>query len=296
MGPTTKEPVFSTASGVNGQVTKRTNASSLLQASEPTLIIIFAWLGAKAPILRKYSESYRKLYPSSAQLVLDSDPVRFWKPASVRERRFELTVRYLEEHISQRPDGHPPRILLHVMSNGGVCSLVDLASAIRKRGLRAPSGIRCAIVFDSAPAPGTFPIMHRAFTAGTRNRLIKYLAIAFLLSPIYAFTMLIAILSRSPRPMQGEMAALNNPGLLPWTSTRTPRMYIYSSGDRIAPARAVEEHAERARAAGFPVQMVHFGRSGHVAHARDDPEKYWGSVKALWEKANIPAGIELCRL
>ena len=162
---------------------------------------------------------------------------------------------------------------------------MDLASAIRRRGLQAPDGTKCAVVFDSAPAPVTFSIMNRAFTAGIRSRIMKYLMIAFV-SSTYIFTAIVGILFRVPRPMQREMAALNDPGLLPWTSTRTPRMYLYSSGDQIVPAPGVEEHAAKARAAGFPVRMVHFDRSAHVAHARDDPENYWGSIKTFWEEAN----------
>ncbi|KAI0331202.1 hypothetical protein GY45DRAFT_654635 [Cubamyces sp. BRFM 1775] len=244
-------------------------------------------VGAKGPTLRKYSDSYRKLYPSSAQVVVNSDPLRFWKLASVRERALQPIVKDVESQISKSPDtaSHPPRILLHVMSNGGVCSLVDLASAIRKHGLRAPDGTKCAIVFDSAPAPVTFAIMNRAFTAGIRNALMKYITMAFI-SSTYVITTFLGILFRIPQPMQREMAALNDPRLLPWTSTRTPRMYLYSSGDVIVPAPGVEEHAAKARMVGFPVRMVHFGRSAHVAHARDDPEKYWGSIKTFWEEAN----------
>ena len=158
-----------------------------------------------------------------------------------------------------------------------------------------PSGTKCAIVFDSAPGPGTFAAMHRAFTTGIRIGLMKHLAKAFL-GAIYVYTILVCIISRSPWPMLGEMAALNDPGLLPWTSVRTPRLYLYSSGDQIVRAAKVEEHAAQARTVGFPVQMAHFGRSAHVSHARDDPDKYWGSIAALWERTNSPTFAKLCRL
>ncbi|KAI0661126.1 hypothetical protein C8Q70DRAFT_911985, partial [Cubamyces menziesii] len=249
------------------------------------LIIIFGWLGAQASTLRKYSDSYRKLYPSSAQMIVNSDTLRFWKLASVRERALQPMVKEIEGHISEAPVSNPPRILLHVMSNGGVCSLVDLAAAIRRRGLRAPEGTKCAIVFDSAPAPVTFSMMNRAFTAGIRSRIMKYLMMAFV-SSTYVVMTLVGILFRTPRPIQREMAALNDPRLLPWTSTRTPRMYLYSSGDQIVPESGVEEHAAKARMAGYPVQMVHFGSSAHVTHARNDPEKYWRSIKTFWEEVN----------
>ncbi|KAI9068373.1 DUF829-domain-containing protein [Trametes sanguinea] len=253
--------------------------------NSPTLILIFGWLGAKKPTLQKYSDAYRGLYPSSAQLVVNADTLRFWKLPSVRDRAMEPVVNKVAEYLSITKEGHAPRILLHVMSNGGVCSLVDLASAMRRRGLQAPAGTKCAIVFDSAPAPVTFSIMNRAFTAAIRSTLKKYLAMA-ILSTVYLCTRLIQILFRRPKAMDYEMAALNDPAFLPWTSKRTPRLYLYSSGDTIVPAPGVEQHMNQARSVGFPVHSAHFGKSAHVSHARNDPEKYWNSIKSFWEEAN----------
>ncbi|KAI0644593.1 hypothetical protein C8Q79DRAFT_782661 [Trametes meyenii] len=256
------------------------------QGEHPSLIIIFGWLGAKPSHLRKYSEAYRRLCPSSSQLIINSDPLRFWKPLAVRERALEKAVQDIESHFSDVQRGTPPRIMMHIMSNGGACSLVDLASRLRKKGVQAPAGTKCAVIFDSSPAPVTFAIMNRAFTAGIRGRLRRYFAM-LLVSTIYVITLVVRAALRLPaKPMERELALLNDSSLLPWTSARTPRMYLYSSGDRIVPAPGVEEHAARARMAGFPVRMVHFGQSGHVAHARDDPEKYWGAVRSFWEEAS----------
>ncbi|KAI0674778.1 hypothetical protein C8Q78DRAFT_1075152 [Trametes maxima] len=256
------------------------------QELHPSLIIIFGWLGAKPPHVRKYADAYRRMYPSSVQLIINSDPLRFWKPLSVRERALEKAVQDIAGHLSNMHPGNPPRILLHVMSNGGACSLVDLASVLRKKCVEAPAESKCAVVFDSSPAPVTFAIMNRAFTASIRGRLRRYLAM-FLVSAVYVVTLAVRAALRLPaKPMERELTRLNDPSLLPWTSTRTPRMYLYSSGDRIVPASGVEGHAAGARAAGFPVRMVHFGQSGHVAHARDDPEKYWSAVRSFWEEAS----------
>ncbi|KAI8975890.1 hypothetical protein BD414DRAFT_172248 [Trametes punicea] len=236
------------------------------------------------PTLRKYSEAYRMLYPSSAQLIVKADPLRFWKPRSLREHAVKPVVDSLQGILTKTREGSTPRILLHLMSNGGACSLVDLASAVRKRGIEAPQATKCAIVFDSSPAPVNLIIMNRAFTAGIRNHLLRYLTMS-ILSLIYVGTWLIGTLFRLSKPMQRELAELNNPSLLPWTSTRTPRLYLYSFEDKVVPAARVEEHAAKARMAGFSVQMVHFGQSAHVSHARNNPEKYWTAVRTFWEEA-----------
>ncbi|KAM5543158.1 hypothetical protein V8D89_003032 [Ganoderma adspersum] len=127
-------------------------------------------------------------------------------------------------------------------------------------------GTKCALILDSTPTPPTYTLTLRAFTAGLHGWLRKILA-GRVLTVVY-------FLFRRPRPLTREIAGLNDPALLPWTSKATPRLYLYSTADVIVPASAVEEHAAHARMAGFPMEMVNFGWSAHVSHARDYPEKH----------------------
>ena len=163
-------------------------------------------------------------------------------------------------------------------------SLFDMAVVLRRRNIQPPAGTKCAIIFDSAPAPPTLPLTIRAFTAGMRGRLRKFFA-AGILTVVYFLTFVVRTILRRPKPLMQEIAALNDPALLPWTSKETPRMYFYSTGDKIVPSTAVEEHAAQARIAGFSVDLVNFGDSAHVSHAKDHPEKYWESVRTFWSEA-----------
>ena len=159
-----------------------------------------------------------------------------------------------------------------------------MAAVLRKRNIQSPPSTKCAIIFDSAPTPPTLTLTIRAFAAGMRGWFRKLLT-GCVLVVVYGLTAIIRTLFRRPRPLSREIAALNDPALLPWTSKATPRLYLYSAGDVIVPASAVEEHAAHARMAGFPVQMVNFGQSAHVSHARDHPEKYWEAVRGFWSEA-----------
>ena len=163
-------------------------------------------------------------------------------------------------------------------------SLSDLSAVLRKRNIQLATGSQCAIVFDSAPAHPTYILSLRAFPASLRGWLRKLLA-GGVLTVVYFLAFILRVLFRRPRPLTREISGLNDPALLPWTSKATPRLYLYSAADAIVPARAVEEHAAHARMAGFPVEMVNFGRSAHVSHARDYPEKYWDAVKGFWADA-----------
>ena len=163
-------------------------------------------------------------------------------------------------------------------------SVSDMAAVLRRLKIQPVPGSKCAFIFDSTPTPPTYILTLRAFTAGLRGWLRKLLA-GGVLTVVYFLTFVLRVLFRRPRPLTREIAGLNDPTLLPWTSKATPRLYLYSAADIIVPARAVEEHAAHARMAGFPVEMVNFGRSAHVSHARDYPEKYWDAVKGFWADA-----------
>lgn len=82
--------------------------------------------------------------------------------------------------------------------------------------------------------------------------------------------------------MRGD---LNGDNLLGWMNKKTPRLYLYSQQDDLIPVDAVEEHAQQAEACGFDVSLEKFSDSKHVAHARVYPERYWGSIKNLWQRA-----------
>ena len=128
-------------------------------------------------------------------------------------------------------------------------SMVDLATAIRKRDLKSPPGTKCAMILDSTPAPLSLLLAIRAFTASTRS-LVKTGLLSLTLTVVYFFTWVFRTIARKPEPIAQAMSALNQADLFPFTSARTARMYLYSSGDHIVPAQAVEEHAARARMAG----------------------------------------------
>jgi hypothetical protein len=79
---------------------------------------------------------------------------------------------------------------------------------------------------------------------------------------------------------------LNNPDMLPWVKKNSPRLYIYSEGDEMVLAEAVERHMSDALGKGLNVHSVKFGKeSKHVAHARTDPSRYWGATEQMWKAA-----------
>ncbi|EJT46965.1 hypothetical protein A1Q1_04208 [Trichosporon asahii var. asahii CBS 2479] len=63
-----------------------------------------------------------------------------------------------------------------------------------------------------------------------------------------------------------------------WLGPEVRRTYVYSDEDALIKSSDVEAHAAEAEARGFVVRREKF-TSPHVAHARDDPERYWRIAK-----------------
>jgi len=64
-----------------------------------------------------------------------------------------------------------------------------------------------------------------------------------------------------------------------------PRVYLYSTVDRMVPSEAVREHCASAHNAGYNASLVRFRDSPHVAHINEDKEKYWGAIDAVQKSA-----------
>ena len=58
--------------------------SFLLGLRHVAVLLITVTVGAKMATLRKYGDTYQKLYPTSAQVIVQADPLRYWKFGSGR--------------------------------------------------------------------------------------------------------------------------------------------------------------------------------------------------------------------
>lgn len=74
---------------------------------------------------------------------------------------------------------------------------------------------------------------------------------------------------------------------LPWAISdvkSTPQLYIYSKADIAVPFNEIQSHTEVAESKGIPVTRQIYETSGHVSHMRQDPDRYWSSIRSHWEK------------
>jgi Eukaryotic protein of unknown function (DUF829) len=69
-----------------------------------------------------------------------------------------------------------------------------------------------------------------------------------------------------------------------WLRKGAVRSYIYSNADSLCPAADIVRHAMEAARLGLRVKNEVWVGSGHVAHMKLDPERYWNVVKKMWEE------------
>ena len=143
-----------------------------------------------------------------------------------------------------------------------------------------------AIIFDSCPGEDGFSFFTRALLDPVKNRMLKFILI-ILIAPIYFTSVLLfTILIRQPGWVARIRQDLQRPDVLPWSTTATPRRYIYSAQDVMVSAHAVERHAAESRASGSTnVRLEKFEGSPHVAHFRTDPQRYWTIVQDTWQES-----------
>lgn len=126
-----------------------------------------------------------------------------------------------------------------------------------------------------------------AFTAQMRNPILRYPAKA-LVFLIYLLLLAYDKISRSETIVDRFRRTLLSPQFLPWGSEHTPRLYVYSQNDELVGYDDVEEHVADARRAGYRVETDFYTRSAHVAHMRNDPNRYWTAIESLWSSVVQP--------
>ncbi|KXN82982.1 Transmembrane protein 53-B [Leucoagaricus sp. SymC.cos] len=285
---------------------------SSVDPSHPTLIKIFGWMGAQLPHLHKYTSMYREKYPNTAIILVRAEPSFFWTPAYQREKAFSTVVDILEGLGCIAPANQtqnrilPPslpleqhRILIHSFSNGGCFQLITLGKILSVRqpesSTNSPRCTASAIIFDSCPGNASYTATRRAFASVISHPVMRIL-MNLLVTCLFCIQLVLKHVFRKKPVIDVMRAKLNGPKVLPWLSRGTPRLYLYSEGDEMVAAEAVEKHMEDAKANGLNVSSEKFGReSKHVAHARTDPQRYWVAINRLWKEALDLGGVDLVK-
>lgn len=178
-------------------------------------------------------------------------------------------------------------IYLHLFSNGGVFTSINLFAAYRA-ATGSPLRLSC-LILDSAPGFATVPATMRAFSFILPRPWPLRLLGKLLLWSFVLLSHARRAITGIPDAVSVAREAANNPALVHGArgEDAPPRCYIYSDADELVNWLDIEAHANEAESKGWAVRRERFQGSPHVSHMRADPERYWGVVREYLKLSEV---------
>ncbi|KIY50435.1 hypothetical protein FISHEDRAFT_71492 [Fistulina hepatica ATCC 64428] len=269
----------------------RPAAGAAAETTCPSVVLVLGWMDGKMRYVSKYSDKYRAMFPLSTIVVVLSTTANEWSSSKTQEKLITPVADILMNEVVTAPNSQTQGVLIHVISNGGGFQLVALTKVLSKRKLRGNSSTvkaPIALVLDSTPGADGLASALASFTP--KNPIVRIFATP-LVALLYGIFHLINAAGGNP-PIYEELRDILNqsvllPGIAGEDILSVPRVYIYSQDDKMTLAKNVERHIQDAKSRGFNVDVESLISSKHVTHARTDPERYWGAVQRVWEKAKL---------
>lgn len=245
------------------------------------LIILCTWMGAADKHIEKYIKVHRQQAPTAKILLLRSvigsminsyaSQQRAMKPA--QQAICELLNAY--ENLQKESARGNPRILLHIMSNGGANSATNMLTVLERK-LMAPLQL-VGIVCDSTPNSSSFKKTCNAFKNSFPYGFpINIVTTAFIYVTITLLYLWIAVGNEPPEDYWRR--SIFDEKII---SCRRIS-YIASKVDRITDWRDVTSHAEEARRTGWEVREIIVDDTPHCNHISKHEESYVRTVNDMW--------------
>lgn len=250
-----------------------THKSTTNHVTGPHVVILCTWFRALPKHIAKYVESHQQRSPQAQILVIESTVGdMMYTPYSVQRARLRPVVDIVKGFVDTNQE-----ILLHIFSNGGSNSAVQLAEAWRT-SQSTPFPV-ASMVFDSCPGSPSLKLAADAVVSSSPKSSHWWVLIFAwtVVVPFVAFPQLLG----GPNVIASLRERLNDNRLF---SLHSQRVYLCSSADLMVPMSDVVTHYESARSVGYGAELVEFETSAHVSHVMQDPRRYWNAIDDVWAR------------
>lgn len=252
------------------------------------LVILCTWMGAADKHIEKYTQIHRQNAPGAKILLLRSfvgsmissykSQQRAMKPAA------DAVCQVLDECGGVQGGGassnKKPRIMLHIMSNGGANSATALLVVLEGRlKTHLPT---IGTVCDSAPNASSYKKTCNAFMYsfpyGYPLKIFSTVFIYFTITLLYLW---IGVGNEPPEDYW-RRSVLDDKLL------HCRRIcYIASKADKITDWNDVVSHAEEARNKGWATREIIVDDTPHCNHISKHGETYVSAVRNVWEESKL---------
>jgi hypothetical protein len=251
----------------------------------PSLILLCTWTGAQCRYIAKYTAEYRSLFPSTRIMVITTSAKDLcFRNSQRKQERLRPAVERISSYKYLTDHGMSNGILLHVFSEGGSNKACELAEAYYNiTSTRLPVSALCC---DSTPGHPRYLRLCNALNKSLPQiRVLRHTGLLFGSAVLGCIWILyVGVKGCENNVITRTRRRLQDPKHFDLT---TPRCYLYSRNDDLIAWQDVQEHAEESMDQNIPVTQVLFEHSGHVGHAKQEPERYWNAVMATWRETGI---------
>lgn len=248
----------------------------------PALVLLCTWTGAEEKHINIYKAKYREIFDGEAEVRVISTSIKdvCFRGSARKQVRLESEVDYILQK-TRSGSGSRGTVVVHMFSEGGSNKACELAEAYLKRmHQRLPVA---AVYLDSTPGLPRYKRLCKALSnALPPVPLLRPAGLLFggvVLGATWAFYC--GIKGYDNNIISRTRMRLLDPAL--W-DLRALRCYLYSENDALVAWQDVHCHVQESTRAGFSTAAVRFDQSGHVTHARDEKDLYWGSIVNTWNR------------
>lgn len=258
--------------------------SDCLQEKSKTVVVLLGWLGSKQKHLSKYAEWYTEKGFHAITFTFPMAEILSYKVGGKAEEQVELLTKHLVEWMEEE---HGKNIVFHTFSNTGWLTYGVILEKLQNMDASLTDRIKGCIV-DSAPVAAPDPqVWASGFSAALLKKnsiatkgntdlnprtvseikpAISETALLLLLEKVFNVVLNLPTINRRLSDVMGRLSSQQPPSC--------PQLYIYSSADRVIPARSVEMFMEEQRKTGHDVRACNFVSTPHVDHFRNNPILY----------------------
>jgi hypothetical protein len=246
----------------------------------PSLIILCSWTGANGQHVAKYTREYQRLF-SSTRIVLIATTTKdlCFRNSKRKQERLRPAIDLIASLQYLSALGNDSGILMHVFSEGGsnkACELAEAYHTVTSEMLPVS-----ALYLDSTPGHPRYLRLCNAINKSMPQVPILRHAGLLLGSAVLGaiWVTYVGIKGYHNNVITRTRRRLLDPR---YFDLNAPRCYMYSKSDALIAWQDIQEHATNSAQIGLPVTIVMFDGSGHVGHARREPEQYWDTVMDTW--------------
>jgi hypothetical protein len=248
---------------------------------QPSLIVLCTWTEANYRHIQSYREEYQVMFPLTPGMLITTTIVDVCiRDSKSKQKRLLPAVKWIADQLPKERTAK--QILMHVFSEGGSNKACELAEAYSNTE-DSPLPVS-AWILDSTPGRPRFRSLCDA-ASKSPSPVPCFRVVSLPLSCIMVGT--IWVVYCGIKGFEHNIISMTRKRLMNasvWDFS-APRCYIYSNEDALIAHQDIEDHAADSKRLGIPVTLHNFETSGHVNHARVDPNAYWNAVLDTWKLA-----------